>query len=112
MAQRLKVTLIDDLDGSTAVESVRFSLDGVDYEIDLSQQNGEALRESFEPWVKRARRVSGRKRRKGAVAARASRGDLQEIRQWAWANGYKELSSKGRVPAYILTAYDKANPSR
>ena len=36
MAQKVTVTLVDDLDGGTAEETVEFGIDGVSYEIDLS----------------------------------------------------------------------------
>ena len=38
MAQKIQTLFIDDLDGSEADGTVRFGLDGTDYEIDL---NGE-----------------------------------------------------------------------
>ena len=39
MARRTVVMLTDDLDGSEATETVRFGLDGRDYEVDLSKKN-------------------------------------------------------------------------
>ena len=39
MAQKVKIILVDDLDGGSADETVRFGLDGVSYEIDLSADN-------------------------------------------------------------------------
>jgi len=39
MAQKVTVELEDDLDGSPADETVRFGLDGTEYEIDLSEKN-------------------------------------------------------------------------
>ena len=36
MATRILTTLQDDIDGSVATETVRFGLDGVEWEIDLS----------------------------------------------------------------------------
>ena len=44
MAQKVMVTLVDDLDGSEAGETVEFGLDGAFYEIDLSEGNAERLR--------------------------------------------------------------------
>ena len=40
MAQKVQVTLEDDIDGGEAAETIVFGLDGVNYEIDLSQENG------------------------------------------------------------------------
>jgi hypothetical protein len=36
VAQAIQVLLIDDLDGGEAAGTVRFGLDGTEYEIDLS----------------------------------------------------------------------------
>ncbi|WP_425465871.1 Lsr2 dimerization domain-containing protein [Nocardia bhagyanarayanae] len=48
MARKVVVTVVDDFDGhSPAVEMVSFALDGVGYEIDLSEQNAARLRELF-----------------------------------------------------------------
>ena len=58
MAQRTTVSLIDDLDGqSEADETVEYAVDGVTYEIDLSSDHAEALREVFAPYVAAARRT-------------------------------------------------------
>lgn len=48
MAQRVKIVLIDDVDGATAEETVAFQLDGAEYEIDLSRANSAALRSTIE----------------------------------------------------------------
>ena len=47
MATLTTVTVVDDLDGSEAAESVEFALDGVAYEIDLSEDNAEKLRDAL-----------------------------------------------------------------
>lgn len=65
MAQRVEITMVDDLDGREASETVRFDLDGYSYEIDLSDDNAASLRGALAPYVDAARRVSARGRRKG-----------------------------------------------
>ncbi len=67
MAQKVMVTLVDDLDGSEAEETVEFGLDGAFYEIDLSEDNAERLRDALSEYVEHARRQAGARRR---VAAR------------------------------------------
>jgi hypothetical protein len=47
MAQKIQVLFIDDLDGGEAEGTVRFGLDGADYEIDLSAKNAAALRKAL-----------------------------------------------------------------
>ena len=111
MAQKVQVILVDDVDGGEAEESVAFGLDGVNYEIDLSTSNAEALREALAPWVGHARRVGGRasgRSRSAGKSSRSSKTDLGEVRSWARKNGF-QVSDRGRVSAEVLAAYDKAN---
>ena len=51
MASRVQVVLVDDIDGGDADVSIEFGLDGVDYEIDLSDENAAALRTALAPPV-------------------------------------------------------------
>ncbi|MFL6124119.1 Lsr2 family protein [Actinophytocola sp.] len=111
MAQQVLVQLVDDLDGtaSSDVSTVSFSLDGVTYEIDLSEANAERLRGSLSQYVESARRVGGRLKRGGKSAQNGS-GSSQEaglIRAWANENGYG-LSGRGRIPSHVVEAYKEA----
>jgi hypothetical protein len=111
MAQRKVVSLIDDLDGTTATETVQFNLDGASYEIDLSDDNAAALRNRLDPFVGSARRLSGRSRagrRAGRPAARRRAEDSAAIRDWARAQGYT-VSDRGRLAGDIVAAYKKAH---
>ena len=52
MAKKVTVTLVDDFDGEgPADETVEFSIDGVNYEIDLSSKNAQKLRNELKPWL-------------------------------------------------------------
>ena len=110
----LSFILEDDLDGGKADETVQFGLDGVEYEIDLSTENYEKLRDALAPWVGVARRTGGRRKRTvgSAAAPRAAAADgasnTSDIRAWAQENGF-EVSSRGRVSAEVREAYDKAH---
>lgn len=110
MAQKVQVTLIDDVDGSPASETVQFALDGVSYEIDLSEEHASALRESLAEWVGHARRSGGRRSagRRGAPRAGGAKNNAAEIREWARANGF-EVSERGRISAEVRAAYEAAN---
>ena len=57
MAQRTQVLLIDDLDGTEGAETVAFALDGVSYEIDLSEKNAASLRRAVTRYVRAARKI-------------------------------------------------------
>ncbi|MFD1047271.1 Lsr2 family protein, partial [Kibdelosporangium lantanae] len=63
MAQKTVVELVDDLDGGIADETVAFTLDGVEFQIDLSAENAARLRDSLAAYVAHARRIGGRKQR-------------------------------------------------
>jgi Lsr2 len=107
MAQKVKIILVDDLDGGSADETVRFGLDGASYEIDLSSDNAAELRSAVERFVSHARKTSGGR----ATRTRTSAGrnqDSAQIRQWARENGYA-VNSRGRIQAEIQEAYQKAN---
>ncbi|MFC7308295.1 Lsr2 family protein [Streptomyces monticola] len=110
MAQKVQVLLVDDLDGGEADETVTFALDGKQFEIDLTTANADKLRGLLEPYVKGGRRTGGRASG-GRGKARAASGGSEntaQIRAWAKENGY-EVNDRGRVPASIREAYEKAN---
>jgi nucleoid-associated protein Lsr2 len=111
MAQQVLVQLVDDLDGTTSsdVSTVLFSLDGVTYEIDLTETNAERLRGSLAEFVESGRRVGGRIKR-GAKAGQNGSGSANEaglVRTWANENGFG-LSGRGRIPSHVVEAYHTA----
>jgi hypothetical protein len=111
MAQRVEVKLIDDIDGGDAAETVSFSLDGISYEIDLSDKHAKKLRDEFATWTGHARRsgTGGKSTsRRRSASAGAKRGDLAAVREWARANGH-QVSDRGRISAEVQAAYDKAH---
>lgn len=112
MVQKVQVTLVDDVDGSPAAESIKFGLDGVAYEIDLNEEHANALRESLAEWIGHARRAPARRGagRRSATTDRAggSGRNAAEVREWARANGY-EVSERGRISAEVRAAYEAAH---
>ena len=113
MAQRVNVGLVDDLDGSDAVETVSFALDGVDYEIDLNEQHASELRNALSLYVGHGRRTGGRRRTsaggsKRSTAASSGGPSAAEIRAWARENGY-DVPERGRVSADVREAYAAAH---
>ena len=108
MAQRVEVVLIDDIDGGKAAETVTFALDGVSYEIDLSEKNARKLRDDLAAWTGHARRAGAAKAASRRRAGAAKRTDLGAVREWARANGHT-VSDRGRISADIQAAYDKAH---
>lgn len=110
MAQKHIVQLIDDIDGGEASETVSFSLDGTNYEIDLSEKNAARLRDALAEFVGHARRGNRAPRAAASATSRRSRngrGDREQtaaIREWARKNGFK-VGEKGRIPGDVLEAY-------
>jgi hypothetical protein len=74
VAQKIQTLFIDDIDGGEAEGTVRFALDGAEYEIDLSSKHSEELRSALGKYVTHARKVGGTARRVGRVAGRAVAG--------------------------------------
>lgn len=109
MAQKIQTLFIDDLDGSEAEGTVRFGLDGTEYEIDLSAEHAQALRGALAPYVSAARRTGGGARRPAKAGRRASASGLNttEVREWARAQGI-EVKDRGRVPAELVVKFRAA----
>jgi len=111
MAQKVQTLLIDDLDGGEAEGTVRFGIDGTDYEIDLSAKHAEALRKALEPYLGAARRAPGsaarRPGRTGRRVASAAAPDPTAVRGWAKSQGI-DVKDRGRVPAELVAKFKAA----
>ena len=103
-----KVLLVDDLDGSEATETVSFGLDGVSYEIDLSNGNAGRLRDELAQYVEHARKAGSTLSRRRRSRNGAGREQSARIREWAKARGLK-VNERGRIPANIVAEYDAAH---
>ena len=105
MARKVQTLYVDDIDGSEAEGTVRFALDGTDYEIDLSAAHSQALRNSLQTFIAHARKVGGARRasrRRGATAT-----DTTAVRAWARGQGI-DIKERGRVPADVVARYREA----
>ncbi|MET7982449.1 MULTISPECIES: Lsr2 family protein [unclassified Streptomyces] len=105
MAQRVVVTLFDDIDGSEAAETIAFGLDGRSYEIDLNPTNAEGLRKALEPYVE-----AGRKRSKSgkAYTHTALTPDPAAVRAWARSNKM-DVPPRGRIPKKVYEAFAESH---
>jgi hypothetical protein len=120
MASKVQVMLTDDVDGGDADETVTFSVDGVNYEIDLSEENAASLRADFAEWTGAGRRVGGRHKtttpspkRQGPTSAPPTTRTVvpaatSTIRAWAASAGV-EVSPRGRVAASVVRAFEAAH---
>jgi hypothetical protein len=108
VARVTQVSLVDDVDGSVAAETVSFSLEGKQYKLDLSDENAKKLRDALAPFVASARRGKGGGRRSsGPKMTQTSATDSDRnaaIREWAREHGHK-VSDRGRIPRLVLEAY-------
>ena len=109
MAQKIQTLFIDDIDGSAAEGTVRFGLDGAEYEIDLNAKHAQELRDALARYVNAARRAGGSARRPARGGRRGPAGgpDSTEVREWAKAQGF-EVKDRGRVPAELVVKFKEA----
>jgi Lsr2 len=106
VAQKITVALEDDLTGGPAAETVRFAVDGIAYEIDLSAKNAAAFGKQLAPYIEHARRA-GRAQSRRAGRSVASRQRSGDIRAWAREHGLA-VSERGRIPASVVEQYQAA----
>src|SRR5258708_18112207 len=110
MAPRTTITLQDDLDGGPADVTVRFSLGGQDYEIDLSAKNAGVFRSQLAVFIDHARpAAAGRPGRRARTAS--SRLRSAAIRAWAKEQGIA-VSDRGRIPTSVVEQYQAAARTR
>ncbi|WP_327356309.1 histone-like nucleoid-structuring protein Lsr2 [Streptomyces sp. NBC_01304] len=112
MAQKVVTTYVDDLTGEESSDIATHSIliDGAGVDIDLTDGNYEKLLELLNPYLQAdgARRIRGAAKAKGkSQASTGGRDDSSAIRAWAKVNGF-EVSDRGRVPAAVREAYEKA----
>ena len=110
MAQKVLVSLVDDIDGTAAEATMTFALDGIAYEIDLNGKNRLAFEKAMDKYISHARKAGRASSIKGAAPkrARAPKEDTTAIREWAAANGHV-VSERGRISAAVQDAYKAAH---
>jgi hypothetical protein len=107
MAQKVTIILEDDLTGGPAERTVRFAVDGTEYEIDLSAKNAAAFGAQLAPYLEHARRA-GRAPARRPGRASGNRQRSGDIRAWAKEHGLA-VSERGRIPASVVEQYQAAN---
>lgn len=108
MATQTHVTIVDDIDGSVAVETVAFGLDGATYEIDLNEKNAKKLRDLLANYTANARQVGGRSTRSKTRSAKSTRASgtgnnkeqLAAIREWAASRATRSPPAVGFPPPW------------
>jgi Lsr2 len=111
MAQRVQILLVCDLhsDDTPGAETVRFTVDGAAYEIDVCERHAAELRDSFAPYIaagRRAGRSGSPSRRRG----RRSAGGVDPAAVRAWAKSHNiTVSERGRISADLMARYAASN---
>ena len=117
MAQQ--VVVVDDITGEPGATTRRLRLDGVEYDIDLTDTSFVNLQDLLRPYLEKARVVPIAKRAKsGGSTVVEGRGtpvrQKQElpaasatIRAWAASNGV-ECPKRGRIPIAVIERYAKS----
>jgi hypothetical protein len=114
-----QVVVTGDLDGSPDAQTITYSVEGKEYEIDLAEKNAQKLRDTLSPFVKKSRPLerqavipssarSGTRRKSSAGGGSSGRSDIGDIRPWAQAQGMK-VAGRGRIKKEIIDAYDEAH---
>ncbi|WP_434161395.1 histone-like nucleoid-structuring protein Lsr2 [Clavibacter michiganensis] len=112
MAKKTTTQLVDDLDGTVLDDdgsTVSFSVDGVDYLIDLGQEHAGELREAFAPYIAAGRKAAGGHRGPAPrpLSKAATSGDAaerSEAREWLRENGHK-VGVRGRISAELMALF-------
>jgi len=114
VARNTAVQVLDDLTGEPAAETVGFGLDGIDYDIDLSFANADALRELLQRYADAGRRTGGRKRRPRIVpGAKRPRAKAAPKRVTAKAEPKAVKSTKAKAePAKTTRTRKAAEPKK
>ena len=109
MAQKIQTLFVDDIDGSDAEGTIRFGLDGTDYEIDLSTAHAADLRQALAKFIEAGRKAPGSARRPARTGRKATAAsvDTTVVRAWAKEQGI-DIKDRGRVPADVVVRYREA----
>lgn len=98
---------VDDLDGTSASETITFGIDGKQFQIDLNRRNAKALRSDLAKWSEHARRPRARTNRRTRGSGSGRNSESATIRAWAIEQGIP-VPSRGRIPATLVEQYRNA----
>jgi hypothetical protein len=112
MAKKTIARYFSDISGDTIEAdspTVTFSLNGISYEIDLTESEQSALNEAFAPYVAAGRKISRNQARNQSKARTSGNGTPpKEIRSWAESQGIA-MPARGRIPSAVVEAYNAAH---
>jgi len=95
-----KIIKIDDIDGvTTATQRIHFTYEGINYTMDVSEDNFNAYHKTMAFYVEHARVPKYTRIRNDPKN--------DQIRKWANQNGMT-IAERGRIPTAIIHAYNHA----
>ncbi len=107
MATRTITYMQDDLDGTEGAQPVSFSWQGKNYEIDLTPEHEEELRQLLSSYISNGRRVGRSQPARRPGSTPTDRAQTAAIRRWATEQGM-DVPARGRIPRHIREAYENA----
>jgi hypothetical protein len=111
VAKKVETVFIDDLDGSKAETTIRFALDGAEYEIDLNTAHADEFRTATKQYIEAGREasISARRPARGSARRAAANGEpsSSEVRDWTKDEGY-EVKERDRIPAELVVKFQAA----
>lgn len=105
MATQTITEVLDDMDQTPEATNHTFSLNGVNFEIDLSEKNSAKLTKALAPFVAVAREVVPTAPVKKSTAKNP---EAALMRAWATENKM-DVPARGRISAEVQEAYRKAH---
>ncbi|MGW9170173.1 histone-like nucleoid-structuring protein Lsr2 [Streptomyces decoyicus] len=110
MAQKVVTIVTDDITGeeSSDVTTHTFSIDGIQYEIDLGPESHDKFMKALAPFTEHGRRVKRQRIFPSPTAKKATQDRTAQVRAWAEKRGLG-ISKRGRIPANIMEEYEKAH---
>lgn len=102
MATKTITEVLDDMDQTTGAENIKFSVGGVDYEMDLAEKNMAKFAKAVQPFIAVAREVAPVKKSTGKNPEAAL------MRAWAVENKL-DVPARGRISAEVQEAYRAAH---
>lgn len=112
----IKNTMFDDLDGSMIEGdnggTVKFSLQGTNYAVELTRENEQKLAAALAPFIAVARTEQGLARTatpvEEPVSTEARSYELRDARTWLLDNGH-DVSRRGPIQEHFLKIFEEAN---
>lgn len=103
-----KTITVDDVDGKPADVTVKFSLEGNSYTLDLTHANEAKLRRALEPWIAAAtgeRTIAEKHLPK--TTAQVDQSQLAQIKVWAANKGRQSLREIAQEAGLDVTVSDR-----